>query len=109
MAILKAYLADHYRDPKNTTLKPFNLYLLDEFLNPIVAEAKLLAGDQNELEWCSMIKDPFQVQQLKEKVEISFLECNQERFTSKDNVVLHLNIKNVTNLIIKVSYRCRYI
>jgi hypothetical protein len=98
--LLKAYLTDHYMQANITKKKPFSLYLGDMYLKNIIATAKLLGG-HNELEWCSLLSDP--VQSIKERVEIQFLACNKQKFSTSDSVSLSVEIKNISTLIIKVS------
>ena len=81
-------------------VKALNVHLKDKGLQEIAAEGSLLGG-ADELKWCSYL-DASYVQQLKERVNIDFLACNKIHFKVSDPVQLHVNLKNVSQVIAKV-------
>ena len=99
-SIIEYYLMSHFIKPKNVGMQPFDRLLDKNFLERVVAEAKLLGG-ADEVKWCSFLP-PSNVQELKEKVQIDFVEYNQNSFTVDETVTLHTNIKNVSQVISKV-------
>lgn len=76
-------------------------YIKDEYLKRIFAEAKLTTGTGDAERWYSLL-NPSEVQTLKDRVDIEFSPINREQFDPEDEVVLHLDIKNVKDLVVKV-------
>lgn len=83
------------------SINRFSAFVRDDYLNRLLAEAKLLTGDDNAEKWFSMLT-PSQVQSLNDRVEISFSPANREVFAAEDDVNITVRLKNVGELIVKV-------
>jgi hypothetical protein len=79
----------------------FNKFLRDDYLRPILAEAKLVNGIGDPEKWFSMITAG-QVQALKDRIDIDFLPENKKYFQPGDAVSLKVAVKNVESLLVKV-------
>ena len=102
--LVRQYIAQHFQDP-SATIKPFNLYLQDDFLMDAVAKAKLSSG-ADELAWYPHLlhRDARSLQNRKEKTVICFLPCNKTYFELDEVITIDCCLKNVNTLIIKVIF-----
>ncbi len=85
---------------KDEDYEAFSKYVVDTFLKPIFAEAKLTSGQGDPEKWFSLINSS-QVKALKERVDLDFAHDNSERFSPGENVKLKLYTKNVKELLVK--------
>lgn len=74
----------------------------DSVLKQYFAEAKLFSGQPGADKWLNMLDSPAKIEALRKRVILEFADHNREIFTLKDPVELHVWIKNVPNLIVKV-------
>ena len=78
----------------------FSKYLTDEFLKPLFAEAKLTSGKGDAERWYSMISTS-QVQNLRDRIDLSFAHDNAQSFTPNKKIDLKVWTKNIDKLIVK--------
>ena len=76
-------------------------YVRENWLKPVFAEAKILAGVGDQEKWYSLIS-PTAYEALKERVDLQFVRHNPRTFAAKDPVSIEIEIKNVRQLIVKV-------
>ena len=79
------------------------MYFTSNFLNEIMGEAKITSKIGNLDSWYSLIS-PYKAKELQESVKIEFLECNKKYFDVDENISLHLRLKNIQKLIVKVRW-----
>ena len=97
--LLRDYLGHYFRT--EDSIKPYDKYLKDTFLKPLLAETRILHGDRDVERWASLLS-PSAFQALKERVEIRFAATNPKEHALADKVSLEVDLKNVENLIVKV-------
>lgn len=83
--------------------KAFDELLNSNYLSPLFASVKLMAGVGDPERWFSMLS-PAQYQELKDRVELNFVPTNQRIFSTNEPVALEVDVKNVDKLIVKVFY-----
>ncbi|MDF1861126.1 MAG: hypothetical protein P1U87_12995 [Verrucomicrobiales bacterium] len=98
-ALVREYLAHFFLE--DDTVNRFSTFVREGYLKKLLATTKLMHGIGDAQQWFSMLS-PGEVQELKERVEISFAPTNQENFSAADEVALALDLKNVNELIVKV-------
>ncbi len=98
-SLVREYLLQAFVAAENYEV--FKPLIRDEYLKKLFAEAKLTAGVGNGESWYSLLT-PSEVQELKERVDIEFAPTNQIQFLPGDEVKLNLDIKNVSDLVVKV-------
>ncbi|MBI5538354.1 MAG: hypothetical protein HY898_36865 [Deltaproteobacteria bacterium] len=84
------------------SLVPFDAWVRETYLRPLLAEAKILAGKGDMERWYSTLDDPAAYQALKDRVDIEFAATMKERFRAEEPVRIDLLVKNVPTLVIKV-------
>ena len=77
-------------------------FFLERWLKQVYAELQLLAGKGDPEQLYSMLDDPGQLQQIKDRVEIGFLPTQKRRFARDEAVTLTVDVKNVPKLLVKV-------
>lgn len=97
--LVRAYLEHFFAGDENYTR--FSPLILETYLKQVFAETKLLRGVGDPARWYSMLS-PLQVQQLKDRIEISFSPSNQEHYLAGEGVTLTATLKNVKELMVKV-------
>ena len=97
--LVRDYLLHFFREDEN--IDGFVKYLKDSYLNPLLAEAKLVNGIGNP-EQCFSILGTSAVQRLKDRIDIDFLPQNKTYYAPQDSVSLKVATKNVEKLLIKV-------
>jgi hypothetical protein len=97
--LVRAFLLEFFREAVND--EAFRPYVSDYFLKPLFAEAKIVNGVGDPLQWAPMLS-PDAYKQLKERVDIDFAETNPLLFGADDAVKLTAFVKNVPSLIVKV-------
>ncbi|KAL6042135.1 MG2 domain-containing protein, partial [Balamuthia mandrillaris] len=103
--LVKAYLKHFFENEKTTGIKPYQHYIRDTFLERQFAKAKLLSGQitsENAEVMNNMLGGKHQLEALRKKVQIKFSVDNKEYFGHDEQVNLHLKVKNVPTLIVKV-------
>ncbi|QDU58972.1 hypothetical protein [Aeoliella mucimassa] len=86
---------------KQDSIAPWDQWVRDTFLKPLLAEAKIVAGAEDRERWASMLS-PAAYQELKDRVDIDLVVTNPLRFEVDDDVTLVADIKNVDKLLVKV-------
>ena len=84
----------------DTNYNSFSKYLTDEFLKPLFAEAKLTAGKGDAEKWYSLVSTN-QVQNLRDRIDLSFAYENRKSFAPKEKIDLKVWTKNIDQLIVK--------
>ena len=97
--LVRAYLEHFLKEDEN--YNRFSPFVRESYLKSVFAEAKLLHGIGDAQRWFSMLS-PGRVQAIKDRIEISFAPVNAAEFAVKDDVNLALDLKNVSELIVKV-------
>ena len=97
--VVRAHLAHFFLEAASA--KEFETWINDVYLKHLFAEVKILNGLGDEEQWSSLLP-PEKFQQLKERVDISFVETNPEFFAVDDEVRLDVVLKNTPTLLIKV-------
>ncbi|MBP6601762.1 MAG: hypothetical protein KA250_08165, partial [Verrucomicrobiales bacterium] len=97
--LVRGYLEHFFAGDENYTR--FSPLILETYLKQVFAETKLLRGVGDPARWYSMLS-PLQVQQLKDRIEISFSPSNQEHYLAGEGVTLTATLKNVKELMVKV-------
>lgn len=98
-ALVRDYLEHFFIEAESTA--PYSTYLDENWLNVVFAETKLLHGIGDAQRWFSLL-GPARVQELQNRVEITFAPTNPALLKTEDDVVLHATLKNVPELIVKV-------
>lgn len=94
-ALVRDYLLAFLADAPNAEV--YAPFLSDSFLNPILAEAKLVAGVGDAEKWFSLLS-PSAVQTLRERVDLDFDPANPEVLAPDAEVKLRVWVKNVPKL-----------
>ena len=97
--LVRRYLQHFFLEAKNYQL--FSPYLKDLFLKHLFAETKIVHGLGDPQQWYSQLP-PEVYQRLKERVDLDFLPTNPQQLGAKQAATIEVNIKNVSNLIVKV-------
>ena len=79
----------------------FAEWMRDDFLKPLLAEAKITAGIGDPKKWVALIT-PEQYRQIKERVDIDFAPTNPDVFAADAPVKLSVFVKNVPALMVKI-------
>lgn len=98
--LIRSYLMHFYRDADDW--KGCEMYLREDYLKPLYAEAKILADPARDIERLASMLSPQAFQALKDRVDIEFAYTSNEYFTPGQPVRLDVDIKNVEKLIVKV-------
>ncbi len=98
-SLVREYLLHALRDLPG--VEKFAAVVKKDYLEELLAEAKLTAGIGDAEQWFSLL-NPSALQRLKDRVDIAFLPSNLEQFLPGDEVVLAAEVKNVTDLVVKV-------
>ncbi|MFH0939839.1 MAG: hypothetical protein V1899_11270, partial [Planctomycetota bacterium] len=98
--LVRDYLLNFF--VKEDTFDSYAVYIRDDYLKEVFAEAKIVNGLGDMEKWYSLLNDPAKYQRLKERIDIDFAPTNKTYFRADDLVSLDLDIKNVKTLLIKV-------
>ncbi|MEM1441291.1 MAG: hypothetical protein AAGF67_03045 [Verrucomicrobiota bacterium] len=79
----------------------FRPFIREDYLKQVFAETKLIYGIGDAAEHYSLLS-PAQVQNIRERVEIAFSPENERLFEAGDEVSLSVDLKNVSDLLVKV-------
>jgi hypothetical protein len=97
--LIRSYLL-HYFAEENS-IKPYEPYINDGYLNALLAEVKLTLGAGDAEKWASLLS-PEALKALKDRVDIDFAYTNKANFLPGDAVKLEVSTKNVPSLLVKV-------
>ncbi len=81
--------------------EPYEEYILESWLKPLLAEALITAGIGKAEQWASLLS-PQEFARLKERVDIEFPRTNAEQFAPDDDVMFDVTVKNTPQLIVKI-------
>ncbi len=79
----------------------FAHYLRDQWLNALLAEAKLTSGSPDAARWISLLS-PDAYQALKDRVDLEFDPASREEWAPEDEVSLDVGMKNVPRVIVRI-------
>ncbi|QDV55920.1 hypothetical protein [Rosistilla oblonga] len=99
--LVRAYLEHFLRDAASP--EAFAQYLRPEYLRDLFAETKLLAGIEPRDQWFAQLS-PEDQKALQERVEVTLAATNSEYQSIDEPAALHVDIKNVDELMIR-TYR----
>ena len=97
--LVRDYLLHLLKD--EPTWEPWAAWLLDTWLKPVFAEAKIVNGIGDPEKWASLLS-PTAYQALKERVDVDFSPANPPFLAPGDDVNLDLFLKNTPKLIVKI-------
>ncbi|MCA8949786.1 MAG: hypothetical protein KDE27_09810 [Planctomycetes bacterium] len=84
-------------------------YLDERWLKAVLAETKILLGQGDMERWYSLLDNPRLLEQIEQRVEITFAPTQPTHYDATDPVALAVDVKNVPTLVLKVfvidSYR----
>ena len=96
--LVEVYLEAYFKI--NKKMSPFDEYLQEKYLNELFYKVKLYEGEQipniTEILSANVLKN------LQEEKIMSICKFNREYFTSKEEVMLYLEIKNIPSMTIKI-------
>ncbi len=72
------------------------------WLKTVLAETKLLLGQGDPERWYSMLANPTALEQIKQRIELTFPATMRTHYGADDAVTLALDAKNVPTLLVKV-------
>ncbi len=98
--LVRDYLLHFFQ--KEEDFAPYLVYVRDDYIKDIFAEAKIVNGIGDMEKWYSLLNNPTRYQALKDRVDIDFAPENKHFFTANDAVSLDADVKNVKTLIVKV-------
>ncbi len=97
--LVREFLLTFLREaPDTREIEPF---IDDVYLRQVFAEAKITSGLGSAEQWASLLS-PGQYQQLKDRIDLTFLPTNPVEFAVGQPVSLELAVKNVPTLIVRV-------
>jgi hypothetical protein len=99
-ALVRAYLERFFAT--EDAVEAYAEWLDAGWLETVLAETKLLLGQGDPERWYALLRDPARLEQLKQRVEITFPPELRTRFGAGDRVVLAVDTKNVPTLLVKV-------
>lgn len=97
--LVQRYLEHFLKDAES--VDAFAKYLNREYLERVFAETKILNGVGNAATWYAKLSAAEQ-KALRERVELRFAQQNQHQFTADEEVKLLVELKNVSQLILKI-------
>ena len=97
--LIRAHLERTFIEADN--YDAFAEYLEEEYVKQVFAETKILNGLGDLEQWTAWLS-PTQFKQLRERVDIQFIDSSRERFGAAEPVSLDVDIKNVKSLIVKI-------
>ncbi|MFV1966941.1 MAG: hypothetical protein ACC628_16060 [Pirellulaceae bacterium] len=97
--LVRSYLQHFFL--KETSTKPYEPYVQDDYLRELFAETKIVNGLGEPEQWYSLLP-PEKYQSLKQRVDLDFAFSNPESFAANAPVQFDMFVKNVRTLIVKV-------
>jgi hypothetical protein len=80
----------------------FEGVLRRDYVEPLFAEAKLVAGAPDVERWTALIGDAAALERLRDRVELQFPPSTPERFQPGETASIPVDVKNVGTLIVRV-------
>ncbi len=97
--LVRAYLEQFLKDAPNTN--QFTGLVLEEYLQRVFAETKLIYGVGDEQLWYRIL-NPADRQQLRDRKELRLTAQNVEQLSVDDPAVLEIDIKNIDELTVRI-------
>lgn len=97
--LVRRYLLEYLKDAKD--VKEFESWLDIEYLNKLLAEAKIVNGVGEPQKWATLLS-PEEYKRIRERVDLEFSETNPAIVGIDDAVALEVFVKNVESLMVKV-------
>ncbi len=97
--LVRSYLAHFFVE--ETSIKEYEPYILDTYLNALLAETKVVNGLGENEKWASQLS-PEALKRLKERVDIDFAFTNKTDFAVEDPIKVELFVKNAPSLLVKI-------
>ncbi|MCA9193218.1 MAG: hypothetical protein KDB03_15710 [Planctomycetales bacterium] len=97
--LVQRFLQHFFQSSEDT--REFARFLEQQYLDQTLAETRILFGIGDENNWFSKLNSG-QQRELVDRVELRFSPHNQMVYSSRDEVVLHLELKNVPQLLVKI-------
>jgi len=97
--LVRDYLMHAFVNAKN--FRRYAPYIKDDYLKELFAETKIVNGIGDMEEWYSMMT-PDRYEALRGRIDLEFAPINHEFINADDPITLHLDVKNVKKLIVKV-------
>ena len=72
------------------------------YLTRLFAASKLMSCAAPNEKWVALLDDPVALRDLREQVELELASVNPGWYGADEAVTLHVDVKNVTNLVVKV-------
>ena len=85
----------------DASLEPWGEWLLESWLKPVFAEAKITAGVGDPEQWASLLT-PATYQALRERVDIEFTATNPAGLAVDADVAVEVTFKHAPKLIVKI-------
>jgi hypothetical protein len=82
-------------------MAPYTDYVLDSWLQPVLAEALIVGGHGDAERWASRL-NPVAFQQLKDRVDIEFPATNAQFFQPGDLAQFDVVVKNTPKLMVRI-------
>ncbi|MDM8556061.1 hypothetical protein QUF75_15150 [Desulfococcaceae bacterium HSG7] len=98
-ALVRDYLIRDFADAKDYSR--YTPYIKDNYLKELFSETKIVNGLGDMEQWYSMMP-PDRHEALKERIDLEFAPLNRKFFNVNDPVTLHLDVKNIKKLIVKI-------
>ena len=97
--LVREYLLRLLRE--ENSWEPWAVWLLDSYVKPIFAEAKIVNGIGSAEQWASLLS-PSAFQALKDRVDVDFSAASPRFLAPEDPVSFDLLVKNAPKLIVKL-------
>ncbi len=81
---------------------PYAQFVRQEWLERVLAETRLLAGDPDSTRWYALLDDPSAYQRIVDRVELRFPRNAKRYLDVSAPVSIGLDVKNVQQLLVKV-------
>jgi len=98
--LIREYLAHFFTDAAEYD-KALAEFIREDYLRPLFAETKLLAGAGDAERWYAWLT-PGRVQALRDRVDLDFSPANPRIFSPGEPVSLEVDVKNVERLAIRI-------
>ncbi|MBI4879216.1 MAG: hypothetical protein HY812_06095 [Planctomycetes bacterium] len=98
--LVRACLSHFFQN--EDSYEPYAEYVREDYLAPLFAETKILAGSGDMERWYSLLGDPARYEALRDRVEIEFPPTQKTAFVAGEPVSLEVDLKNVGTLLVKV-------
>ncbi|MBI4879204.1 MAG: hypothetical protein HY812_06035 [Planctomycetes bacterium] len=98
--LVRACLSHYFQS--EDSYEPYAEFVRADYLAPLFAETKILAGSGDMERWYSLLGDPARYEALRDRVEVAFPPAQKTAFAADEPVSLEVDLKNVGTLLVKV-------